>query len=82
MIRVLVNELLFYPLLICDMIEFIVDKGYEFEAENSLVNLISFLCIHIVLGTPNFCDISPPQEAHPQSRTETCGRRSSNKATT
>lgn len=33
MIRILVNKL-FYPLFICDIIEFIVDKGYEFRAEN------------------------------------------------
>lgn len=45
-IRVLVNELLFYPLLICDLIEFIVDKGYRFQAENGEDVLSIFLFFH------------------------------------
>ena len=42
-IRIVINELLFYPLLICDLIEFIVDKGYKFQAENGEDVLSLFL---------------------------------------
>ena len=44
--RLILAELIFYPLLICDLIEFIVDKGYRFEAENATDILGFVLVIH------------------------------------
>ena len=44
--RLVIVELIFYPLLICDLIEFIVDKGYRFEAENAADILGFVLVIH------------------------------------
>ena len=41
--RILVSEAILYPLLVCDLIEFIVDKGYEVNEPTDIVNLILFI---------------------------------------
>ena len=41
--RILVSEAILYPLLVCDLIEFIVDKGYEVNEPIDIVNLILFI---------------------------------------
>ena len=41
--RILVSEAILYPLLVCDLIEFIVDKGYEVNEPTDVVNLILFI---------------------------------------
>ena len=44
--RLIVAEMIFYPLLLCDLVEFIVDKGYKFEADNASDIVGFFLVIH------------------------------------
>ena len=41
--RILVSEAILYPLLVCDLIEFIVDKGYEINKPTDLINLTLFI---------------------------------------
>ena len=47
--RVLVSEAILYPLLVCDLIEFIVDKGYEVDEPSDVVNLILFIISSVSL---------------------------------
>ena len=47
--RMLISEAILYPLLICDLIEFIVDKGYEVDEPTDVVNLILFIISSVSL---------------------------------
>jgi hypothetical protein len=47
--RILVSEAILYPLLVCDLIEFIVDKGYEVDEPSDIVNLILFILSSVSL---------------------------------
>ena len=47
--RILVSEAILYPLLVCDLIEFIVDKGYEVNEPTDIVNLILFILSSVSL---------------------------------
>ena len=44
---ILVSEAILYPLLVCDLIEFIVDKGYEVDEPTDVVNLILFIILSV-----------------------------------
>ena len=50
-VRIVITEMLLYPLLICDMFEVITGKGYEGEAQNDRFGfaLFIFSCISFVL---------------------------------
>ena len=41
--RILISEAILYPLLVCDLIEFIVDRGYEVNEPGDIVNLVLFI---------------------------------------
>jgi hypothetical protein len=47
--RILISEAILYPLLVCDLIEFIVDKDYEVDEPSDIVNLILFILSSVSL---------------------------------
>ena len=47
--RILISEAILYPLLVCDLIEFIVDKGYEINEPTDIVNLTLFILSSVSL---------------------------------